>query len=70
VNGWVPTLRGRRANDWPGDKAREASERTAFRRESKSECTSDVRDEAVPELTAHESALQGQLAEAYKEDHV
>ena len=30
----------------------------------------DVRDEAVPELTAHESALQGQLAEPYKEDQV
>jgi len=30
----------------------------------------DVRDEAVAELPAHESALQGQLAEAYKEDHV
>ena len=30
----------------------------------------DVRDEAVAELPAHESALQGQLAKAYKEDHV
>ncbi len=30
----------------------------------------DVRDEAVPELAAYESALQGQLAETNQEDHV
>ena len=29
----------------------------------------NVRDEAVPELAAYESALQGQLAKTHQEDH-